>query len=580
MADPNKELEIKLKATGGAAAAAEIGKVEEAVDDAKKATETLVPAWDTTTKATEEATEATEKLADLQSEMKDRVAAAREKLEELRQTTQKAKESIGGETSGGLSPSVKGLAGNARGLAIAIAQVAGPMEILLNLLDKWAAENAALEGDASRLTSAFRDHATATGEAETKVRDYASELGELSTVQGEANTKFAGAVERVNRLATAQDALKKATIDLRVARGELTKEEGAEMKGEIDADSRRRELESRIELARSAQESAAAEARRAGDAERMATDDLAAAQEQVRQMEERIAKFQSRGSEAAALAGQIDTTLFDMKGSAGEIVTSVGDEKLREMIGLMSGFAGFEAREGLEAGASLENVIGGRAVRVALKKMLLEEARIAEQAVTARKNDLDGLKASAATRAKEVEARQKEREEAERARAAATSGIESAEFDLVLEEQFNEPARQTQVEAGRVAAAAKAQAEADKRAAKAEADAKEAALQAQIKSEAPGFARRADRVEAAGLTEAAAAIDSAATSFANGASSGELESVLFKLSQAALSGSERTKQAIMPVIQATEAIHARQIQIEQELKQRLSNLESLSKANR
>lgn len=425
--DPN--IKIKLAATGGDQAAKEVAKVETAVSDlateTKKLPAELVPAWDQTTKAVEGASEAsdtaassTKDLDDALGDVKSRIEEARAKIEEFKQATEQAS----GDDGGG---GIDGMIGRFGPLLAQATLVVGAINGIVQVLERLDQQGEAAVQRASEIGDAI---GSALGENDTDrealaralektiapASTLADELGRLADNNEFANDAARDTASLANSAAEAFDNYKRSLIDLKVARGEMTKEEAAAAKGEIDIEATRRDMAAKTKAAADAQTAAKEEYRAALEAERQATQRLAEAGKEAQNAggreRERLFNAAQQSTNAGIIGG---LSPFDPTAASQTIDLAGGEEAVRQMIQDMEGTAGYIARWRLSLGQSVESVLGA-GERSEISRMMADDAEAEMKAAeTNRQKAQENAAKVQEERARELEAVRKIREAAE-----------------------------------------------------------------------------------------------------------------------------------------------------------------------
>lgn len=592
MATDKNGIEIGLKATGADAAAKEVAKVEEAITDAAEASEKaadsasgkggggggLVPAWEAAGEAAETAAEQIDEAAEVSDGMSEASARVRKMLDEMRAGAEQAEDGVGNlsdvqekaaAVTGALSGGVKGLGGRLLAMAggpvgIAVGAIAGLIGFYRNLkrqIDDVVESQEAFRASNRETSDRLAEMATPVGEATEALKRH-EEAMDLIVKKGQVAVasidKRTSAIE-AQRQAAAD--LRDAILDLAVAERRMTKEERAEQGGANEA----------ADIA-SAADAALAEAK-AKEAEvsrsmQSALAEVTAAQVDLIEIEARAKRSQAEADAAAhahrSQAARKDTEISATNRDRRSLVESIGEAGL--------------------VGGVIDSFVEQKILRDKMKRLQAERDKldaaakkiIADEEENAKKRgpDLDAAK----------DALKKAKESLDAIREMQRSvGAELVEADRrkKLAEQYQIPTVQVRtkseladLEADRKAKEAAAEAKARKeeeRRQKEEAkrirDERMEAIQRDIKAAADPYADRADRVEAGGLDAAAKAIDSAARGFANGASVGELETVLFNLESVVREAPGHMQSAVRAAVDPLQ-------RAAEEFKRRLETLES------
>jgi hypothetical protein len=549
MAD--KSLEIKLRATGGDAAAAEVEQLVEATEslNAEVAkTSEMTPMFDWGApieegrQAVSETTTALEGLGATVTE----TAPAIDGLTDAIDTSSKS--------TGGFGAKLLTLAGGPIGIATtAITTLIGAWIKWRNAVEATKTETDRILGSLKDQRKAIAETATATEKLTEETATYLDQLDDLAEKQRAAAEEYDATARRTNELAEAQDRLNKSNIDADVASGVISAEEGAARKIEVDIDAARRENDAVKEKAAKEKARADEEVRAAKTAESAAEADLAAAEEAAKKEEGRRDKFLDRSQTTAMSAQGVMAP-----DASGEGITAMlgGKAELERRLGALTGVAGMSVaankRDG-DATASLDQAGDSAIVKKALADQLNKEAAAAAKAAAAREdevkvaNDLVEAKRAEleAVRAA-VEARKKEAD-------AAASKVTDAEQSAAISEGIDIPIAKREADATRKQGDLRAQKEATQAAAKAEAD--QRAAQAAAATEAANTAAREASAQAARMAGNAAgnggvpasvvgAVENAAAKLADGTTEQEIAGVMGRIVNA-LEGVPAAQQSAM-----------------------------------
>lgn len=305
------------------------------------------------------------------------------------------------------------------------------------------------------LTETTKAQGDAASESAGKSRDYATALDELAATHEANAEKWKNAKDLADQLAKAQDDLARATIEARVASGEITKEEGAALKYEQDIAAIERELATERERAALEKSRADETARLAKAAERDAAKRAAEAEREVNDEKARQDQFAGRAQGLRTKSTQVQN---GDASPAGIIEALGGEDAVRQMIadlgtgpkaGFMDRATGSLARTALARGNSLESIVSDKLFRDAAAKQLNEEAALAAKAAEARTASIEALEEKAAEEKKLLEAVRKEREaaEADQAKAKAAQGDVAAREKIARD--YTIPAIETRADTSR-----------------------------------------------------------------------------------------------------------------------------------
>ena len=562
MADA-KDIEIKLRATGGDSTAKEVEKVEEAVGDLGKATAEvsssqsspakLVPAWKGVATAAEDAATATDDagtamgdaaksgdaLDDVLDHVKSRSAELRGKLDELRQQirgTGGAADAAAGAKGGGGLKALGGRLLSMVGGPVGIAAAAFAM--LAGVIAKWKQTLDEAKQSIDAVAEPVWELDAATSGAAEGLGRYSAELKTISDTMATNAAGMEEEIDRAERLARATDNLAKATIDAKVARGELSAEEGAAQKGEIEIEAMERRLQGALEKAEIEKARANEDARLAREAERQAAEEAERArkqgEERVTGLERNVVAAETKGLKAAT----ITSTNSGSANYGAEVIKQLGGEKeARLMLDEMKGATAYAAKLIVAAGGSVEDALDtlGPLLGDGFAKMLADEAAEEKEAAVERlKKAKEAQKEKEAERQRELDAIKATREAAEKQAAQAGKAYDRAQEDVALAEKYEIPAMQTRVDTARDKEEKRRQQEADDKAAKLKAEEAKRQADEEAARIAADAARAAGRGREAGADPATIkALDSAATKLSDGTNLNELGGALLSLSTAA-----------------------------------------------
>lgn len=617
-----KDIEIKLRATGGKQAAKEVQEVNQAIEEVSQTAEgaaeaveqlniatekaaqqdparKLVPAWDEVAESTDEAAQSAEDAADgmgqldqVGRELQGMFDGLRDKLDEARQQLDDMKASSEGAAGSSGNGGLASLAGRFPQIVARVAVVVSAIRGVVRVLDEIReAMGATMEAYSESVERAAGAMEKADVQLENLRREIDQTISPASTLTGEFE-KFANAqnasseaqkqwIKNANEAAAAYDNYAKALIDAQVARGELTAEEAAERKGQLDVEAIRRQAEANVRTAETEAEATRQLSQKSKTLLDRAIMELKRAEKLAQEAGAPARTRLQRGLDlagAAATVGAQDPA--DPNAARNAIEAAGGEDEVRRMIDLMTGKTGFWARWRALHGFSLETILGA-GERAQLAQIMQAEA---DQEIEAATRQLEASTAEAREFAQqkqqEVERLRQQSEEAERRAKAAADALAQAEAKQFLTERITVPAAETRNETDRLKrqqqlaekerrAAEKAQRERDReerREAQLAAAEAMAALQEQIKAMAPSVASQADAANAQGLKDAAALLERAGQGFADGANLGELERVMHQTARL-LEGTPRAQQqivesAISPLRAAVESFRRQMEQLQ------------------
>ncbi|HRQ88037.1 MAG TPA: hypothetical protein PLA50_04520 [Bacteroidia bacterium] len=450
----------------------EASKAAEAA--AKREVGAMVPAWEQTGEAAEGAAEKIEEasdameaagdagtgLDDVLDQIKGRARSLRDQIDESRGAISGMGEAAAGASgSGALGRLGKMVGGAAAGMGTFVTMFTAGMKVLGAFIEK----SREFRADAAETSEALSRSLDASVEsrqsferdlnkAMTSASGLAAELGRLSAIQAEANQKWEDAANSLESLNQAQDELAKSEIDLKVARGELSATEAAEMKGGIDIAALERRAALKVEMAESDKASSDAELSRAASAEAIAEAEAKAAaakaEEVAKDGTRRMNAAHSKVADAEAVAG-LDP--FAANSAAMAIDLAGGEEAVRDMIEEMKGAKAYAIKLRLYYGASLESVLGAEERLMLAEQMLKQAEKEAEGAKTMADENNEAARKVAQEKAKEYEALKKSRETAEASAKEAGRNTDIAKDEQMRTEQFIIPAARNRIEAGRAA---------------------------------------------------------------------------------------------------------------------------------
>ena len=320
------------------------------------------------------------------------------------------------------------------------------------------AQGDSVDDTLANLAEETQKQADAAAAAASNTRDYGQALEDLAA-KHEANAeKWRMATDLAETLAKAQEDLARATIDARVASGEISKEEGAALKYQEDIKAIERELATERERAALERSRADETARLATEAERAAAQKAAAAEADLAAERERIQQNTNRAQGLRTQANQIGA---EGASPAGIIAALGGEEAVRQMIadlgtrpdaGMMDRFTGELARLALQRGNSVESIVADPLVIDQLTKDLNAQAATAAKAAEERKKSEAALAEKVAAEKELLEAT---REELAAAKASAEKA-KAAQSDVAAREQiardYTIPAMETRADSARTEA--------------------------------------------------------------------------------------------------------------------------------
>lgn len=594
-----KDIEIKLRATGGKQAAKEVQEVNQAIEEVSQTAEgaaeaveqlniatekaaqqdparKLVPAWDEVAESTDEATEAAgdavdglDQLNRASGELQGMFDGLRDKLEDARQELHEMRNAAesGGTGLGSMANRAVALVGRLTVVATAIKSIVSE----INKIERAGAASMEAFADSTEQAASAMERADILLEQLSRsidqtlspARTLSGELGNFAAAQEATNNALTKGIRDAAEAATAYDNLSKAVLDLKVAQGELTAEEAAKQRGAIDIEAIRREAKLRVDEARIAADTA----KRISEGSRQVAEEARAQLEEAQRVAEEAGRVPRerlrRGLDRAAGAATIgNLSPTDPGAASAAIAAAGGEDEVRRLIAEMTGKEGFFARWRLMLGASVESVLGA-AERANLAEMLQAEA---DAEIEAASKQLDAAtkeaREFAEAKRREFERIKQQSEEADRAARAAESALSDAERRQALTEQTAVPAAERRTEAEQIRLERQRQErearEAERRRREAEREAMEAErrriaeekarLDAEAKARAGEFSDRARRGEAAGLSEGAKWLEQTARGLADGISMGELERALFSVGRVLEETPERTRSQMQQLV--------------------------------
>lgn len=358
-----------------------------------------------------------------------------------------------GTAVGGVATHLLSLASPAALAATAIAGITAAVHAYrdsLRAMDEKGDETWEKLGKLSRDT---REHRDALGEAATKAHNLVDELNLLTQSYEDGLIAQNTAIDRTLALADAQDKLRIATIDARVAAGEITPEEGQAQKGEIGIAEVSRKVSAEQARAEAAKRTAEQTLSAAQNAIAAAQQDISSASRGSDSANSRVDRFRERSALATTQARMIQGGA-----SAEEIVQMLGgDDAARKRLSSIPGELGRDTQNAMNLGARPEQVLQGQLQKNALAKQLFDEgatAAAAAERATKEKGIAALAEAEVAEKKKTLDALIKIRTEAEAQAAKAQADIDAAGFRAGLATQYEIPAKQIEVDTNRRAATA------------------------------------------------------------------------------------------------------------------------------
>lgn len=402
-------------------------------------------------------------------------------------------------------------------------------------------------------------------------------LDKSSDLEADATTRK----DRLTDLIELEKGYRDAIVDRDLAAGKITPQEAARLKGE-------NEITAMDAAAQAAVDAANERLQITGDALGNLTRELLAARQALGQAEtggdsslsDRAAEAAKRGARAQSQADFIDQSGATVDPNYLEKILG-GPEAVKKLVMDNLGIEG-GAGVAIMFRKQLIDALNERAAtekRVAdrLSKEAEEESAERKKVIKAKRDELEAIESAIADQKKE--------------RDAAAAAVRDAETQRQNNEQFRKPtvALGVDAEVAKIEAEQKKKAdeaarkeaeriakEAEKEAARSaqeEIEKQRAALGVDQRAVAPGLAARADRIDAAGLTEAAKVMDSAAKGFANGAGLGEIENVMFEVATVLRDTPESNQRIVEAALAPLKSALS-------DYKRRIETIESQIKANR
>jgi hypothetical protein len=445
------------------------------------------------------------------------------------------------KSTGGFGAKLLALAGGPIG--IATTAITSLIAIFVNHRAAVESLNKTLDSNRQKLDdtgASADDMAAATDAAATATRGYADELRSMS---GETDTllgNYAAAEQRVLDLADAQRALKEATIDARVAAGEITKDQGEVEKGDLDIEAATQKADAEVKVAEARKAAADAEVKRAADAEKQAAADAAAADARAQEVATKADR-----ARAAIATKNLQADIVG-SGSSADAVAAIGEKEARDRLSELPGIMGGLARGRLSLGEGPETIMGSKE-RLAIAQQMADEAAAELEALT--KSSEESKSAAneiAEERKRELEAVKALREKAEADAAEAGKGVADAKFNQGLVTDYVVPTIETRNDTTRAVAEKRAQDEAAAKAEAAQAAAATEAANTAAREASAQAARMAGNATANGGVPASVvgAVENAAAKLADGTTEQEIAGVMGRIVNA-LEGVPAAQQSAM-----------------------------------
>lgn len=320
------------------------------------------------------------------------------------------------------------------------------------------AEGDAVDARLKALAESAKAQGEAAAESAIQSRDYSAALDDLAKTHERNKATWETAIALAEQQAKAQDDLARATIDRRVAEGEISKEEGAALKYEADIQAIERELAAERERAALERSRADETARLANAAEQEARQRADRAEEAAAQERARQNQFEQRSQGARIKANQLLDAGFTGANSAGLIEALGGEDAVRRMIadlgtdpraGFMDRLAGGVARTDLAGGVPLEKIVEDKLFRDALAKQLNKEAELATKAAEAREESIANLEKKAAKEKELLEAASEEAAAAKESAAKAKAAQDNVAAREKIARDYTIPAIETRADTAR-----------------------------------------------------------------------------------------------------------------------------------
>jgi hypothetical protein len=347
-------------------------------------------------------------------------------------------------------------AGGLKALAAGLLSFINPatiaMSVIAGLVAMWSKHKAAIEASmavASENEKVFNGSSKATQDLTEKTEDYLDRLRDLKEENDALATSLDATRKRILDQAEAQDRLTKSQIDGRVARGEITKEEGDALKGNVDVESLRRRDAAAIESGRTGKAVASAELRQAREAEAAAVAAVTGAQGRASQSSQAGDRFIRRGISLSTRIRSINEN-----GSNEDALRANFDPgELERRVRATPDFGGDQSKW-LDSGMSAEQLVSQNPfLRDKIAEQLAKESDLAVEAVKRREEQAKADAAIVAEKQKELEAIRKAREAAEKAVAAAEARLVQAQSNAQLTEAYEIPRMEQEQQNARDAAA-------------------------------------------------------------------------------------------------------------------------------
>lgn len=547
--DPAK-IRIEMQATGGDAVAAEVRKVESALEDTTKAAAganvgslgvdpaKLVPAWTAAAESggdlAESATEAGESIAKatISSEDLDQaLAEVRGKIAALRETIATSSAPAAGGI-GSMFPTFTKAAGGAKAFGASLLSLAGgPIGVAVAAFTALAGWANNLKKRLDDLAQSNREIAQSNADLADRLDDLLKPFDDLATAIDAATTAAASSASvndayirgidaRKDSLKLAIEAeknLKLAIIDRQVAEGKMTEKEAAIAKGGVEKEAVLKEADAAVaaasEKVRASNLTIAEIQKQRDEARKTAEAEIKAKQREV----------EARVTEATALKSESEKARMEADRLANEGVNkaAVGGAAA---ISPFAGGVNFLLQKDLkedEIKAADEEAKKLSELAEKSTAQAVEEQEAREDLIAAKRQQIAEIEAS-------LEAAKKARDDAAR---EATRARE--ERDLAL--KFTVPTIDTKTGTAVADLDRRAKEEADKKA-KEEADrierdrirAERDRINEEAKALAPKFSDGADALAGAGLKDAGKMLDQQSAGLANGISIPEVEGMLHR----------------------------------------------------
>jgi hypothetical protein len=490
--------------TADEAASAQISKMREEIEAAHAALDKQVeaeakgiPITGNSTKEADKKAAAMRKLEGAVNSLIPGFGAVREKVTNLT-----AAWKASGTAGAGLGSRLLALAGGPIG--ILTAAVGAAAIVVGKFKDSIAAAEQAI-ADANAVEIDWK--ADRTEAAATAATNLATALGETNTKAEKANELWEIGADRLAKLREAKDKYERAQIAAKVARGEITSEEGQARNRELDIKNVKEETAAEMEAAQKTKADAADEVERTRTALTQAQRDLDAAE--VRN-QKREAEAKKAATEIKQKADNAEK-LVELSKYNGGVIEGDDQAKFAELAGGEDELrAKLQDQTGFFAGASQLSMAAGAAPSASLN--VLTAPKVAEQIAQEAKESEEALQVTTAAEAKAASEALKKREElvatlekqladARETERAATLRIEDVKATQAINEQYVIPTAQTDAaglrDKARIEAEAarkKAEEAAAKKSQKEAEDAARAQVTEQVNTEAVGLSDDLGRV--------------------------------------------------------------------------------------